>query len=172
MLRIYRTILINESNEMRIPDELDAERASRMRELTGLNAAVHQRAMRLVGPLPVPVDLTMQQLRGLMEVAREPGIAGHSLGERLGVSPPTASGIIDRLVDKGLVRRTEDPDDRRVRRVTLTEAGQEQVLTMDSIFGRMLAEVVQAMSLDDLDLLLRSSQVILEALDRVADARA
>ena len=153
------------------PEGLDPERARRMREMTELNAAVHERAMRLVGPLPVPVDLTLQQLRALMEVAKDPGLAGHTLGGRLGVGAPTASGIIDRLVEKGLVQRTEDPDDRRVRRVTLTEAGQEQVLTMDSIFGRLMGEVAQSLSLDDMDLLVRASQTLLSALDRVADSR-
>jgi len=157
---------------MRLPEGLDAERTRRMRELSELNADVHRRAMRLVGPLPVPGDLTMQQLRALMEVAKTPGAAGHELGERLGVSAPTASGVIERLVDKGLVRRAADPEDRRIRRVTLTEAGQEQVLAMDSIFGRILGELAQSLTLDDMDLLVRASHALLAALDRVADARA
>ena len=156
---------------MRLPEGVDAERARRMGELSELNAAVHERAMRLVGPLPVPIDLTMQQLRALMEVAKDPGLAGHALGGRLGVGAPTASGIIDRLVEKGLVQRTEDPDDRRVRRVTLTETGQEQVLAMDSIFGRLLGELAQSLTLDDMDLLARATRALLTALDRVADSR-
>lgn len=156
---------------MRLPEGLDADRARRMGELTSLNAAVHARAMRLVGPLPVPDDLTMQQLRALMVVAQEPGIAGHALSDRLGVSAPTASGLVDRLTERGLVQRTEDPDDRRVRRVTLTAAGQERVLMMDSIFGRLLGELAQSLTVDDMDLLVRASQALLGALDRVADSR-
>lgn len=157
---------------MRLPAGLDAERARRMGELSALNAAVHRRAMCLVGPLPVPGDLTMQQLRALIEVTTAPGIAGHELGERLGVSAPTASGLIDRLVDKGLVDRAEDPHDRRVRRMTLTEAGQQQMLAMDSILGRLLGELALSLTLEDMALLTRASQALMAALERVADARA
>jgi len=35
------------------------------------------------------------------------------------------TGITDRLEDRDLVRRTSDPDDRRVKLLVLTEAGQE-----------------------------------------------
>ena len=47
------------------------------------------------------------------------------IAERLGVSVPSASRSVDELVKRGLVSRTEDPEDRRVRRVALTPAGQE-----------------------------------------------
>jgi DNA-binding MarR family transcriptional regulator len=45
--------------------------------------------------------------------------------ERLGVSVPSASRAVDELVKRGLATRVEDPDDRRVRRVSLTAAGRE-----------------------------------------------
>jgi DNA-binding MarR family transcriptional regulator len=47
------------------------------------------------------------------------------VAERLGVSVPSASRSVEELVKRGLVSRTEDPEDRRVRRVALTPAGQE-----------------------------------------------
>ena len=47
------------------------------------------------------------------------------ISEGLGVSMPSLSRAIDGLVRKGLVSRDEDPEDRRRRRVTLTEAGRE-----------------------------------------------
>jgi DNA-binding MarR family transcriptional regulator len=47
------------------------------------------------------------------------------VAERLGVSVPSASRAVDDLVKRGLVRRVEDPDDRRVRRVSVSPAGRE-----------------------------------------------
>jgi DNA-binding MarR family transcriptional regulator len=47
------------------------------------------------------------------------------VAEQLGVSVPSASRSVEELVKRGLVSRTEDPEDRRVRRVALTPAGQE-----------------------------------------------
>ena len=146
--------------------ELDEERAEVVRDLFELNSQVHDRAMGLVGPMPMPPDLTMQQMRVLGHVTKDPGIAGHELGERLGVSAPTASGLIDRLVEKGLITRVDDLSDRRVRRLHPTELGLDVIREMDSMFGRALGVLIQHMSLDDLELLRRGSLAMLDALER------
>jgi DNA-binding MarR family transcriptional regulator len=49
----------------------------------------------------------------------------NSVSERLGISLPSASRAVDGLFKKGLVTRVEDTEDRRVRRVVLTDEGQE-----------------------------------------------
>jgi 4'-phosphopantetheinyl transferase len=146
--------------------ELDDERAAVVHQLFELNSRVHDRAVGLVGPMPLPPDLTMQQVRVLDHIAKDPGIAGHELGERLGVSAPTASGLIDRLVEKGLIIRVDDLDDRRVRRLHPTELGLDVIRQMDSMFGRALGVVIQLLSMEDLELLLRGSKAMLDALER------
>ncbi len=146
--------------------ELDAERAAVVQELFETNSKVHDRAVGLVGPMPLPPDLTMQQVRVLSHIAKDPGITGHELGERLGVSAPTASGLIDRLVEKGLVTRVDDTEDRRVRRLHPTELGLDVIRQMDSMFGRALGVVIQRLSLEELQLLLRGAQAMLDALER------
>ncbi|MBU1147972.1 MAG: MarR family winged helix-turn-helix transcriptional regulator [Candidatus Omnitrophica bacterium] len=51
-----------------------------------------------------------------------------------GISPPTATGLIDRLVRSGYVKRSPDPEDRRVVMVSLTKKGENMVKThMDAI---------------------------------------
>jgi len=82
---------------------LDPERATLAANLIELNMQVHDRAIGLVGPIPPPPELTMQQFRVLGQVVRRPGISGNELGGLLGVSAPTASGLIERLVEKGLI---------------------------------------------------------------------
>ena len=47
------------------------------------------------------------------------------VSERLGLSLPSASRSVDELVKRKLATRVEDPNDRRVRRVSLTAEGQE-----------------------------------------------
>jgi DNA-binding MarR family transcriptional regulator len=47
------------------------------------------------------------------------------LGRRLGIAPSTLSRNLDRLVEKDLVERGPDPDDRRALRAVLTDAGNE-----------------------------------------------
>lgn len=145
---------------------LDEERKALADELFAVNLKVHDRAMNLVGPMPTPPDLTMQQVRVLGHVASQPGIAGHELGRLLAVSAPTASGLIERLVEKGLITRVDDAEDRRVRRLHPTEAGLDVMRDMDSMFGRALGVVLSRLTVEDLDLLCRGSRAMLAALER------
>lgn len=145
---------------------LDAERSALAVELLRLNTQVHDRAVGLVG-LPIPPDLTMQQLRVLGHVAKQPGISQQELGTLLGVSAPTASGLVERLVDKGLVVRADDPDDRRIRRLRPTETALDVMREMDSMFERALGVVVGELSVAELELLCRGAQAMIAALDRV-----
>ncbi len=47
------------------------------------------------------------------------------ISKHLGTTLAATSQLIDRLVQQGLMTRTEDPDDRRVRNVALTERGRK-----------------------------------------------
>ncbi len=47
------------------------------------------------------------------------------LGTRLGIAPSTLSRNLDRLVERGLVERGPDPDDRRAQRAALTAEGHD-----------------------------------------------
>jgi DNA-binding MarR family transcriptional regulator len=47
------------------------------------------------------------------------------LGQRLGIAPSTLSRNLDRLVERGLVRRSADPNDRRALRAELTDEGRQ-----------------------------------------------
>ncbi|MEV5410794.1 MarR family transcriptional regulator [Thermopolyspora sp. NPDC052614] len=68
-------------------------------------------------------NLTMRQLKVIMILAFHDAQSGQDLSRRLGVGLATVTGIIDRLVAQHLVERHEDPADRRVRRVSLTDTG-------------------------------------------------
>jgi len=74
------------------------------------------------GPLQ-SVDLTMRQLRVLLILSFSDGVSGQELAGALGVGLSAVTGLANRLGARGLVRRAEDPADRRVRRIYLTEAG-------------------------------------------------
>jgi DNA-binding MarR family transcriptional regulator len=73
------------------------------------------------------VDLTMPQLKALF-LAHAPGGASHSqIARALGVGVSTVTGIVDRLVEHGLVERHADTADRRSSRVVVTAAGADLV---------------------------------------------
>lgn len=68
-------------------------------------------------------QLTMPQLKILLLLYRLGDTSGRELAGLLGVSLATLSGMVDRLVAHDLVTRAEDPHDRRVRRISLSDNG-------------------------------------------------
>jgi DNA-binding MarR family transcriptional regulator len=70
------------------------------------------------------LDLTIPQLKSLFFISNRPGTNPGKLASALGVTPPNVTGIVDRLVDQGLVIRQEKPGDRRALVLHLTEQGE------------------------------------------------
>jgi DNA-binding MarR family transcriptional regulator len=71
----------------------------------------------------VELDLTMAQLKTLFTLEYGgPATIGQT-AERLGISLPTASHLVERLVQGGFVDRTEDAADRRRTLAAVTDKG-------------------------------------------------
>ncbi|MGW1993005.1 MarR family winged helix-turn-helix transcriptional regulator [Embleya sp. NPDC001921] len=66
--------------------------------------------------------LTPQQGQLLCVLMPQPYGMGE-LGEVLGLAKSSLTGLVDRTVQRGLVRREPDPQDRRAVRIALTEEG-------------------------------------------------
>ncbi|HET9255134.1 MAG TPA: MarR family transcriptional regulator [Pseudonocardiaceae bacterium] len=83
-----------------------------------------RRGLTRLGPNPMfDSGLTMQQYRALVLLSADGPLPQGELAQALGVGLATVTGLVDRLVARGLVERTEDPHDRRVRRAGLSSAG-------------------------------------------------
>jgi DNA-binding MarR family transcriptional regulator len=82
-------------------------------------------------------DLTLQQIRVFAFVYAHGQTPINAVAEALGIKPNVATGIIQRLVDRGLIERREDPGDRRVRLLTVTDRG---VALVDELGGIILAK--------------------------------
>ncbi|MDQ3809183.1 MAG: MarR family transcriptional regulator [Chloroflexota bacterium] len=70
------------------------------------------------------LNVTMPQMKVLMQLGLHGGLPVSTLAAQMQVSPPNVTGILDRLEQHGWVRRTNDPNVRRVVRVVLTAEGQ------------------------------------------------
>ena len=85
--------------------------------------------------------LSMSQFGALFHIHRIGSSGVTALGEYLGVTSAAASQMLERLVQQELILRSEDPHDRRVKQIVLTEKG-----------SQVLAEGIRARQgwLDDL----------------------
>ena len=75
--------------------------------------------------LPTDVQVSPGHIQILIALTRGPRSVGR-LAEELGVSPPAATQLVDRLAEHGMVDRHSDPADRRVVLVDYVE-GMHQV---------------------------------------------
>ncbi|MGJ4945768.1 MarR family winged helix-turn-helix transcriptional regulator [Bradyrhizobium sp. HKCCYLS1011] len=70
-------------------------------------------------------DLTPVQYAALAAIHANPGIDQITLAGLIAYDRTTITGVIDRLVQKGLVLRQASSRDRRARELQITEAGQQ-----------------------------------------------
>ncbi|MGC4107577.1 MAG: MarR family transcriptional regulator [Thermomicrobiales bacterium] len=109
--------------------------------------------------------LTLPQLRSLRSIAAsDGGMLTSILARQLRSAPPTVTRIVDGLVERGLVQRHPDPEDRRRWRLVITTPGEDLLAAYESALHTTLAERLDTIpegrrnalwdALGDLDLIL------------------
>jgi MarR family transcriptional repressor of mepA len=87
---------------------------------------INDRIEKLINNELRSINLTRSQMILLMRLSCYKGYSKlKDLEKILGVSQATLSGIVSRLEAKGLIKSLQDPGDRRVKLVELTESGRE-----------------------------------------------
>ena len=80
--------------------------------------------------------LSVSQVRILLCLDRFDDVCtGKTLASRLSLSVPTVASALSSLETSGLVRRKEDPEDRRRNYVELTEIGRKQIQDVDEVLS-------------------------------------
>ncbi len=105
-----------------VPTEDDKELVDAFIAASRALVAVAARSLADLGE-----DVTLPQYRALVVLRTRGPQRALDLAAGLGVTPSTASRMIERLVRKGLVRRARSREDRRTLRVYLTDSGKEVV---------------------------------------------
>ncbi len=95
-------------------------------------------------------EVTFAQLKLLKMVSLTEGYSVSNVAQFLGVSTAAASRAVDRLVRRGLVNRTEAPEDRRAVELSLTPKGQALLARYDAAASSALDGVFQDLSTDQL----------------------
>jgi DNA-binding MarR family transcriptional regulator len=83
------------------------------------------------------------------------GMTLGELSQRMMVSNGNVTGLVDRLVEQGLIQRRRSPEDRRAQFVVLTAEGRRFFRTMARANGDWIAEIFADLSADDIEMLLR-----------------
>jgi long-chain acyl-CoA synthetase len=88
------------------------------------------------------VELTLSQYRvlGILGEGRE---AASDLADKLAVSRPSVTGVVDGLVARGLVRRDQTDGDRRRVDIDLTETGRGVLVAADAAVDQRLDRILE-----------------------------
>lgn len=70
-------------------------------------------------------DISMPQISALIRIYRKSNSNVSVIGTDLGISNAAASQLLHRMVQLGLIDRAEDPNDRRIKNLNLTQKGLE-----------------------------------------------
>jgi DNA-binding MarR family transcriptional regulator len=108
--------------------------------------------------------LTMPQVIALSLLHHEGQLPISTLSRRLGLSLSATSAMVQRLVELGLVARTEDPSDRRQKQVTLTPEG---FTFVDKVTAERTAAIAQGVGTLPLDLRKQFLEVLAQVVEHL-----
>jgi DNA-binding MarR family transcriptional regulator len=100
--------------------------------------------------------VTLPRFDLMAQLDRTPkGMTLGELSQRMMVSNGNVTGLVDRLVEQGLVARRPSPHDRRSQLVSLTAQGRRFFRAMARANGEWIGEMFADLSAADIDSLLR-----------------
>jgi DNA-binding MarR family transcriptional regulator len=118
-------------------------------------------------------DLTANQLLTLLLISSAPDgrMKAGEIAQGLGISPPAATALVDRLVAAGIFERAHGQD-RRVVWVSVTEAGQGLWDRLQTGFESRVQASIDAMDPRQLAALLDAVRRVASFADRMGDTEA
>ena len=136
-------------------------------DMTGhLIRRLHQHAAHVfqVRTKEAGLDLTPVQFAAMDAIATTPGIDQASIAAQIAYDRATIGGVIDRLEQKGWIKRTISNRDRRAREVTLTPIGRDILDRAIPVVSALQADILPGLSEDETshlrDLLERTTKII------------
>jgi DNA-binding MarR family transcriptional regulator len=146
---------------------MTVDKAHLIREIVDLQRQVGRAFGQHAASIWIGSGLTVTQLKSLFLIADKGRTNFRGLAEALEVTPSNVTRIIDRLVEQGLVSRTENPEDRREQVLQATDKGRSLLNSIKETGMKHMTQILNLLSLEELTAL----SVGLSAFIRAAHAR-
>lgn len=128
---------------------------------------IHHKVQRSESASLAEHNLTLPQFDVLAQLDREEGITQQALADRLLVTKGNVCGLMDRMMEQGLVERRADPEDRRAYMLHLTPKGKQLIQDVMPAHTELIAEQIGQLAPEKQKQLLD----LLSELDRALDKR-
>lgn len=115
-------------------------------------------------------DLSFSQINILMRLLHGRNSGVSDIGDELGITNAAASQAVERLVkDLGLVERTEDPEDRRAKRLALTPKGRALIVQGIEIRSKWVEGITDALTPEQQKMIISALTLLTEAARKTED---
>jgi len=114
--------------------------------------------------------VTFNECHILMEMAGSDGIVMTDLSRKLGLDKSIISRTVDSMVKSGLIRREEDPRDRRKKCIVLTEKGNGKALSINETMNRKYREFFSRLDETETGRVLESMTYLAAVFDRLVSS--
>jgi DNA-binding MarR family transcriptional regulator len=141
------------------------EKLELIREIIELQRKVDQARTQYEPDVWFGLNVTVAQLKSLFFISHQGTTNLSKLAAALGVTPTNVTGIVDRLVKKGLVTRTESDQDRRILLLRATDDGEELVAKLRERRRGYMSEVLALMSVGELATLAQGFASLVKAVE-------
>lgn len=116
----------------------------------------------------VRLGISMAQFHIMVTLHRNGVMPMSRLADVLGVSQSNASGLIDRLEERGYVERTRVAEDRRIVLVRVTAAGIRLIEENDALSDELMRDVMGRLDRTELAAIARATAGVRTALEAAA----
>jgi MarR family transcriptional regulator, organic hydroperoxide resistance regulator len=97
------------------------------------------------------LSMTTSQVKSLFCIVENERISSRKLADMLDVTPANITGIVDKLIEQGLVRRVESQEDRRVVFLESTVEGKTLMASLDHMATEQASTMLAGLSEEDLN---------------------
>jgi MarR family transcriptional regulator, organic hydroperoxide resistance regulator len=130
-------------------------------------ALIHQQRRAAMQSRNRP-DISMTHYHVLMMLDAEGTVPMHRVADMLVCSTPNATGIVDRMEERGFIERLRDDRDRRVVLVRLTDVGRQTLAAFETVKQNSLRRIIESMGPDDQETCLRAFRAMRHAAEGLA----
>jgi DNA-binding MarR family transcriptional regulator len=111
------------------------------------------------------LNLGIGQLKTLFFISNHGSTTTGKLAAALGVTPTNVTGIIDRLLERKLITRTGDPDDRRVILLRTTSQGEELVTELRQKRKERMLELFNHLTDKEAAIVAQALKILVKAIE-------
>jgi DNA-binding MarR family transcriptional regulator len=106
--------------------------------------------------------MSMSQIMTLFRIQHKGARGVSDIGDELGITSAASSQMLERLVQQGLITRSEDPQDRRMKQIVLTDKGNEKICASIKARQEWMENLIATLSPAEQEQVLQTFQILVE----------